>query len=66
MSLPEAARRLQCPDWQVRNVFTRGVLPEPPRAGLTRVISERDLPKIEKALCELGYRKGETATAAAA
>lgn len=41
--------------WQVRRLFERGLLPEPPRVGAYRVIDSRDLPKVREALVRAGY-----------
>ncbi len=54
-TLGDLARRFDCPVWAVRRVFERGLLPEPPRAGPYRVVTEPDLPVIEAALRAAGY-----------
>lgn len=55
LTVPAVARRFNVPHWAVRNLFTRHLLPDPPRAGLTRLISVDDLPAIEQALRTAGY-----------
>ena len=50
-----AAKRCGVAEWQVRRLFERGLLPEPPRAGAYRLIPADDLPKIETALRAAGY-----------
>ena len=55
MTVPEVARHFGCPAWAVRNLYTRKILPEPPRAGLVRLIDRMDLPKVEEALLNAGY-----------
>lgn len=39
----------------IRNLFLRGILPEPGRVGAYRVVAEEDLPKVEQALRDGGY-----------
>jgi hypothetical protein len=41
--------------WQIRRLFTLGLLEPAHRLGPNRVINPRDLPKIEKALKKAGY-----------
>jgi hypothetical protein len=53
------AARLGCRPWQVRRLFERGLLPQPPRVGAYRVIPAADLPKVKAALCRAGYLVGE-------
>jgi DNA-binding transcriptional MerR regulator len=55
LTIGDVARRLGCQGWQVRRLFQRGLLPEAARVGAYRVVSERDLPLVEKALREAGY-----------
>ncbi len=56
ITIGDAARRLGFAVWQVRRPYETGRLPEPPRCGRYRVVSTDDLPAIEKALHEAGYR----------
>ena len=55
MTIGDVARRLGIPAWKVRRLFERGVLPPARRVGIWRVISTKELPKVEKALQEAGY-----------
>jgi DNA-binding transcriptional MerR regulator len=55
ITLGDVARRFNVPLWKVRRLYERGLLPEPARAGAYRVVSTRDLPKIEAALRRAGY-----------
>jgi hypothetical protein len=54
-TLGDIARKCHCPLWAVRRVFTRGLLPEPPRVGSYRVVAELDLPAVVAALRTAGY-----------
>jgi hypothetical protein len=54
-SLGAVARRFGVAVWQVRRLYERRILPEPPRVGAYRVIFPGDLPRIEAALREAGY-----------
>src|SRR5262249_9149978 len=47
MSIGAVAARCGVAAWQVRNLFRRSLLPEPPRGGPFRIFSETDLPAIE-------------------
>ena len=58
-SLGEVAKRFGCQLWQVRRLFERGILPEPPRVGQYRVIPEGDLSRVEEALRSVGYLREE-------
>jgi hypothetical protein len=60
LSATEAARQLRCPVWQIRKIFDRGLLPQPPRLGPYRVILPEDLPRIADALVRAGYRSAES------
>lgn len=64
LTTPEAAKRIGCTRSQLREVYRKGHLPPVPRAGLTRLIAEKDLPRIKRKLIELGWMK-EAANAAA-
>jgi DNA-binding transcriptional MerR regulator len=41
LTLGAAAQRLGCQAWQIRRLFERGLLPEPPRVGAYRVLVPR-------------------------
>jgi DNA-binding transcriptional MerR regulator len=53
--LGDLSRRYGVPVWKIRRLFTRGLVPEPERAGAYRVLRERDLARIEAALKKAGY-----------
>ncbi len=55
LTVGAVARRFGCPPWQVRRLFERGLLPQPPRVGAYRVIPIADLPRVEEALRQAGY-----------
>ena len=55
LTVPEVAKQFGCRAWKVRRLYERGILCNPPRAGQTRLIAERDLPRIRKALIDAGY-----------
>ncbi len=55
LTVGEAAMRLHCLEWRLRRVFERGLLPEPLRLGRYRLIPVADLPKIQKAMEDVGY-----------
>lgn len=55
MTVGDLARHFGCEQQHVRRLFTRGVLPEPHRAGPYRLIPVSDMPKVEAALREAGY-----------
>lgn len=55
----EAARRLGVPEWTVGRMFSRGLVPEPPRLARARVISEESLPELRDALERAGYLRAE-------
>lgn len=55
LTLGAAARRLGCRVWQIRRLFERGLLPEPPRIGAFRVLPADRLPAVEQALRAAGY-----------
>jgi hypothetical protein len=54
-TLGDLARRYGLPTWKVRRLFERGLLEEPGRAGMYRVVTEADLPAVEEALVRAGY-----------
>ena len=64
VTLGDVARHFGVRDWQIRRLFERGLLPDPPRMGIWRVIAADDLPAVGEALRAAGYLK-ETATAGA-
>lgn len=41
--------------WQVRRIYERKLLPEPPRLGSTRAIPRADIPKVIDALKAAGF-----------
>jgi predicted DNA-binding transcriptional regulator AlpA len=51
----EVATRIGVKDWQIRKLFSRGLLPTPARLGLNRIIAEDDLPAVREALARGGY-----------
>ncbi len=55
------ARRLGIPEWRVRRLFERRILPDPPRIGGYRAIPAADLPIVERALRRAGYLSSEVA-----
>ncbi len=55
MTLGDVARRLGCHVWQVRRLYERSLLPEPPRVGSYRVVHGPDLPRVAEALRAAGY-----------
>jgi hypothetical protein len=55
LTLGDVARRFGCDLWQVRSLYTRGILPEPARVGIYRTVKEDDVPAIEAALRKAGY-----------
>jgi len=58
MTLGDVARELGIQLWQVRRLYERGLLPEPPRVAGARVVRREELAKIEAALKEAGYLAG--------
>ena len=60
-TLGDIGRRYGLPIWKVRRVFERGFLPEPARVGAYRVLTEDDIPDLERALVQLGYLDSEDA-----
>jgi hypothetical protein len=54
------ARRLGCAPWQVRRLFERGLLPQPPRVGAYRVVAAADLGRVAEALRQAGYLPAES------
>jgi DNA-binding transcriptional MerR regulator len=51
----DVAERYGIPEWRVRRLYERGILPEPARAGTYRLIRAEDLPGVENALRRAGY-----------
>jgi hypothetical protein len=64
LPMKEAAARCNVQVWQVRQVFLKGLMAEPGRCGMGRVIPVSDLPELEAALKKLGYVKSDAAPAA--
>jgi hypothetical protein len=54
-TMGEVADMFGCQVWRVRRLYERGILPPAQRVGMSRVVLEEDLPKVEKALREAGY-----------
>jgi hypothetical protein len=52
------ARRFGCREWQVRRLFERGILPEPPRVGCYRFVPSENVPAVEAALLRARYLPG--------
>ncbi len=48
-------------EWRVRRLFEDGDLPEPPRLGQYRLLSEDDIPLIEEAMRRRGFLPAEQA-----
>jgi hypothetical protein len=57
LTLGEVASHFGIQLWQVRRVFQRGLLPEPDRIGVIRVIPTSLLPTIGQTLRAAGYLK---------
>lgn len=57
LTLADVAQRLRVRQWQIRRLYGRKLLPEPPRLGQNRLYVEEDVPLIEAALKEAGYLK---------
>jgi hypothetical protein len=57
----DAAQALGCREWQVSRLYERGFLPEPPRVGGKRVLTQADLPAIRDAAVRAGYLPAPTA-----
>jgi DNA-binding transcriptional MerR regulator len=55
LTLGELARRFGCQLWQVRRLYERGLLPPAKRIGQYRVVDERDLGTVQRALLAAGY-----------
>jgi hypothetical protein len=53
----DVAVRLGVKEWHLRQLWVTGKLPEPPRVGNRRILTEGDLPAIQAALREAGYLK---------
>jgi len=63
LTLGQVAKRFGCRTWQVARIFERGILPEPPRVGILRVVAENDLETIRVALLQCGYITEKAVTA---
>lgn len=59
MTLGDIARLFGRPIWMVRRCFERGLLPEPARLGVYRVVPAADLPLVEDAMRRAGYLPAE-------
>ena len=55
LSIGQVAARLGVKAHNLRRVFTRGFLPEPPRIGTYRLFNEADLPLIKEGLQRAGF-----------
>lgn len=55
ITVGDVAKRFNCAVWQVRRLFTRGLVPPAKRIGAYRAISTADLSLIERALRKAGY-----------
>ena len=59
-TLGQVAKQCGCRLWQVARLFERGILPEPERIGILRVVREDELPAIRAALERCGYVQVES------
>ena len=55
MTLGQVADHFGVERWRVRRIFERGILPEGPRVGASRVFLPGDLPRIGEALARANY-----------
>jgi hypothetical protein len=46
LTIGDLARKFNCPAWQVRRLFERGLLPPATRVGPYRVVAASDLPPV--------------------
>jgi DNA-binding transcriptional MerR regulator len=53
-TVPGVAKMFGVPVHRVRRLFTTGKLPDTPRVGMNRLLSQRDLRRIEKVLRQSG------------
>ena len=60
MTLGQIAEHFGCEVWMVRNLFKRGLLPEPDRVGQYRYVPRSQLPQVRKALKAAHYLPGQT------
>jgi hypothetical protein len=51
----EVAEQIGVPSWMVRRLFTDKFLPEPPRAGRTRMLRTKDVQRVVAALAARGW-----------
>ena len=65
MTMGQIGAKYGVPQRHVRNVFTRGFLPEPGRVGAYRVVPVDQLPEVESALRRAGYLPAEAMLATA-
>ncbi len=61
LTLGDAGDHFNVREWQLRRLYSRGILPEPARVGRFRVIAVADLPAIESALRVSDYLRGTPA-----
>lgn len=54
-SIGDSAREYNAPLWRVRRLFTQGILPEPPRVGVLRVVDDELNQRIGEELRRRGY-----------
>jgi hypothetical protein len=59
LTIGQAAQRLGCQTWQVRELYKRKKLPPAARLGVYRIIHEDELPTIAAALSKAGYVRVE-------
>jgi excisionase family DNA binding protein len=57
MGVGEAARRLGVDTWELRRLYEKGQLPDPPRIGRHRLIRGSELPRLRDLLREAGKIK---------
>ena len=55
LTLGQVAKHFGCRTWHVARVFERGILPEPRRIGILRVVSIDELSIVQAALEQCGY-----------
>jgi hypothetical protein len=55
LTIGDAAAHLGCREWQLRRLFSRGLVGEAARLGRTRIIPRAQLPRLRKALERAGY-----------
>ena len=55
LSLGEVAAHFGCKTWQIRRLFERKLMAEPPRFGMFRMLRRSQLGEVEAALKKGGY-----------